>query len=92
MDLLRRASDGSIVLWTKRPRDCLTWHWSVSLKRRALASNVWRIRSLAAERRDQWHDYYRLPFGWWLTVSRQDYHRAHPGDQSDVLNKGGDHG
>lgn len=69
-----RASDGSIILASKHPKGSQTWHWSISLKRNALSSNVWRFWHRAEARWGQWHDYYRLPFGWWLIVSRQDFH------------------
>jgi len=37
----------------------------------------WRDRfmSLTANPRGQWHNYYRLPFGYALSVARQDYHK-----------------
>ena len=73
-----RASDGSIVLLSRHPKGCLTWHWSLSIKRNAISSNVWRFWHRATWRMHQWHDYYRLPFGWWLIVSQQDYHRERP--------------
>lgn len=69
-----RASDGSIVLVSKHPRGSSTWHWSVSLKRMALSG----LLSRAERRTHQWHDFYWLPFGWTLVVSRQDYHRSTP--------------
>jgi hypothetical protein len=69
-----RASDGSLVLASYHPRHSLTWHWAVSVKRNALYSNRPRRINRAAERFNQWHDMYRLAFGWWLIVSRQDYH------------------
>lgn len=65
-----RASDRSITVASKHPRDCQTWHWSVSLKRTSMKGLVAR----AERRTHQWHDYYRLPFGWVLIVSQQDYH------------------
>lgn len=65
-----RASDQSLTLAAYHPPGCPTWHWSVS---------VYRLRPGEKCRRDerrwnQWHDTYRLPFGYALCVSRQDYH------------------
>ncbi len=72
---MQRASDGSFILVSKHPRGCPTWHWSISLKRNAISGNVWRLWYRDLNRFDQWHDFYRLPFGWWLIVSQQDYHK-----------------
>lgn len=69
-----RASDGSIVIVSKHPLGCPTWHWSASIKRNAISSNRWRLAYRAEHRTHQWHDFYRLPFGWWLIVGQQDYH------------------
>lgn len=70
-----RASDGSLVLMTKHPAGCGTWHWSVSINRNRHVRYGWRLWCRAVIRRGQWHDYYRLPFGYELIVSRQDFHR-----------------
>lgn len=78
---LSRASDGSIMLATYHPASCPTWHWSVSLKRMSWVRG-WRWSDRAARRTHQWHDFYRLAFGWWLVVSQQDYHRATLNDRS----------
>lgn len=67
---LTRASDGSIKLASKHPVGCTTWHWAIYLRRTTLTRWINR----AERRTHQWHDYYRLPFGWALIVSWQDYH------------------
>lgn len=72
---LSRASDGAIVLASRHPRGCSTWHWSILLKRNAIVSNEWRPWYRAERRCNQWHDFYRLPWGWWLIVSQQDFHK-----------------
>lgn len=61
------ATDNSLVLASYHPRWSKTWHWSVILCR---SGNLGRDNV----RRNQWHDYYWLPFGYRLLVSRQDYH------------------
>jgi len=73
-----RASDGSIVLLSKHPKDCLTWHWSVSVTRKTMVVWGWRLWCRDERRKGQWHDYYRLPFGWTLILSAQDYHKDAP--------------
>ena len=70
---LTRASDGSITLASKHPTGSPTWHWAASIKRTTMRGLV----SRAERRTHQWHDYYRLLFGWVLIVSRQDYHLPH---------------
>lgn len=71
-----RASDRSITLVSYHPHNSLTWHWALVLRRNALSSNErWRVHR-ASHRQGQWHDYYRLLFGWCLIVSRQDYHKT----------------
>lgn len=73
--LISRASDGSIVLARYHPPGCNTWHWSVYLKK----YSDHRPKTHKADRRvNQWHDYYRLPFGWTIMVSQQDYHKQEP--------------
>lgn len=72
---MRKASDGSIIIASKHPQGCPTWHWSASLKRNAIRFKWWALWSRAENRNHQWHDFYRLPFGWCLIVSRQDYHK-----------------
>lgn len=72
--LFRRCSDGSLSLITYHPRSSPTWHWSVSLTRR----QRWlkNLVSLDENRRFQWHDYIKLPFGWAICIGYQDCHRA----------------
>lgn len=72
---MSRASDGSIVLLTKHPRYSVTWHWSLSIARKPIVAWGWRLWTRSGRRSGQWHDYYRLPFGWTLTWSAQDYHK-----------------
>lgn len=69
-----RSSDNGIVLVSRHPKGSLTWYWSVSLKR---LSEEQRNRIVVRDprRTHQWHDYYRLPFGWRIIVSQQDYHK-----------------
>lgn len=70
-----RASDGTIVIATKHPKDSLTWHWSLSIGRRKWVEWGWRLWLRSDRRVAQWHDYYRLPFGWALIWSAQDWHK-----------------
>lgn len=70
-----RASDGSIVLVSKHPQGSGTWHWSIGITRRETVCWGWRLWLRDERRTHQWHDFYRLPFGWSLVVSQQDYHR-----------------
>jgi hypothetical protein len=80
ISVFTRNSDGSLGLVSYHPRDCATWHWSLSLTRRQ--SELKRIVSRAPRRVGQWHDYLKLPFGYQLCLSRQDYHRVDTtGDQ-----------
>jgi len=73
--MMGRASDGSIVLISKHPRSSNTWYWSISLTRKRHVEWGWRAWTRSTMRTGQWHDYYRLPFGWTLIWSAQDYHR-----------------
>lgn len=70
-----RASDGSITLLSYHPLSCPTWHWSASLTRRQRYLKRLVSRTPKWARQGQWHDYVRLPFGWALCISRQDYHK-----------------
>lgn len=65
-----RASDGALVVATKHPPNCLTWHWSVSIYRRCPGEGT----GFAALRTGQWSDTYWLPFGYALRIGRQDWH------------------
>lgn len=75
---MSRHSDGALGLAAYHPRSSRTWIWSVSLTRRQRwLKRIWN--PAAPEwRRNQWHDYLRLPFGYALCISRQDYHRGEP--------------
>jgi hypothetical protein len=71
-DLIHRDSAGNWVLLSYHPRGSSTWHWSVCLAKGGGS----RLINRAVERQGQWHDYYRLPFGYCLIVSQQDWHKA----------------
>jgi hypothetical protein len=73
--LFTRASDGGIILASCHPLSSETWHWSVGVTRRQTVDWGYRVMLRASRRTHQWHDFYRLPFGWSLVISRQDYHR-----------------
>lgn len=73
---LSRDRGGGLVLASYHPRGCLTWHWSISIIK-SRCFRPWWLVSRASTRTNQWHDYYRLPFGKALCISRQDYHRRH---------------
>ena len=75
LSLFSGASDGSLVLAAYHPRTCPTWHWSVGLTRRQPHLKRWLTLTAKEWRRGQWHDYVKLPLGWALSFSRQDYHR-----------------
>ena len=70
-DMPHRDSGGSLVLISHHPRGSSTWHWSVCLAK----GGGKRLIDRAADRTGQWHDYYKLPFGYCLIVSQQDWHR-----------------
>lgn len=71
-EFLHRDSAGNLVLVSKHPRGSATWHWSVVLTSKGGGR---ALISRAVERQGQWHDYYRLPFGFRLIVSQQDWHK-----------------
>jgi hypothetical protein len=71
LTLFSRHSDGGRGLASYHPRSSQTWHWSVSIDRQAGTGR-------ASRRSGQWHDFYRLPFGFRLVVSWQDYHKEKP--------------
>lgn len=70
--LFTRNSNGSYCIASYHPRSSGTWYWSVSIGKYEGAKR-WIARD--PRRRNQWHDYYRLPFGRQVTVSMQDYHK-----------------
>ncbi len=72
IEFLHRDSAGDLVLLSYHPRGSSTWHWSVTLSR--MSPGKFMINR-AADRRGQWHDFYRLPFGFTLIVSQQDWHK-----------------
>lgn len=70
LSLFTRCNDGSIILASWQPRG-EAWHWAIGLGLTQINKDWVRCSTL---RRGQWHDFYRLPFGWELRVSRQDFH------------------
>lgn len=70
MSFLTKNSAGDLNVISYHPNNSPTWHWSVVLSRRGGRGG----RSV--QRTGQWHDFYRLPFGWCLIISQQDYHKA----------------
>lgn len=73
LDVWSWHNDGSLGLASYHPRGSLCWHWSASIRKGALKQ--WAQRAKAPFRKCQWHDYYWLPFGVHLGISRQDYHK-----------------
>jgi hypothetical protein len=69
LNLFSRANTGDLILASYHPDWSHTWRWSIMLKR--ADGRGWVARDPV--RRGQWHDYYRLPFGWQLLVSQQNY-------------------
>lgn len=69
-EFLHRDSAGDLCLVSYHPRGSSTWHWSVTLSRR----NVPTRSQKATKRTGQWHDFYRLPFGYCLIIGQQDWH------------------
>lgn len=70
LDLLSRTNDGHLVLASYHPSWSHTWRWSAQVFK-GTAGKRWINRS--QHRRGQWHDYYRLPFGWQMMISQQNY-------------------
>jgi hypothetical protein len=77
LTLLCRNSAGEMHLASWHPRGCGTWHWYVGFTRRQ--KEIRRLFSFAGRewRRNQWHDYIRVPFGH-IIIGRQDYHKTTP--------------
>lgn len=73
---LSRDSGGDLMLAAYHPRRSLTWHWSVSLRKRQAATSRWVNRAPSEFRSGQWHDYYRLPFGWEVVIAMQNFHQG----------------
>ena len=71
LSLLSRDSAGRLGLASYHPRRSKTWLWAVTLER-----NPDALGHRAKNRHGQWHDYHKLPFGWLLCVSQQDYHKT----------------
>ncbi len=72
---MSQDSGGGLVLASYHPRNSPTWHWSIGIINSRVFRPWWLI-SRATARTHQWHDYYRLPFGKALCISRQDYHKS----------------
>lgn len=71
VEFVHRDSAGDWVLLAYHPRGSATWHWSVTLAKGGGTVLINR----ASLRTGQWHDYYRLPFGYCLIFSHQDWHK-----------------
>lgn len=71
LSFFSRSSDGAMILASYMPKG-QTWHWSFSVHKRKWPRG-WIARDRL--RTGQWHDYYRLPFGRELIISRQDFHK-----------------
>lgn len=71
----KRDSAGGLMLVSYQPTHCPTWHWSIRIGKSPYYNRRRWLVCRASERFLQWHDYYRLPFGKALCISRQDYHR-----------------
>ena len=71
----KRDSGGGLILACYHPRSSDTWIWSLSLIRKQKWLKRVYSRTPREWRRNQWHDYLKLPFGYQLCLSRQDYHR-----------------
>jgi hypothetical protein len=75
LSLFRRHSDGALGLIAYHPRKYPTWVWSLSITRRQKwLKRIWNPVS-REWRKNQWHHYLKLPFGFQLCISQQDYHR-----------------
>jgi hypothetical protein len=75
LHFLGRDSGDELILASYHPRGCLTWHWCIGLKK----GRPNRFMTFAERRTNQWHDYLRLPFGRYLSIGRQDWHRQSAG-------------
>lgn len=71
----KRNSAGGLTLASYHPRKSGTWYWSLTLERQRYAAPLVRLEP-KERRRGQWHHCFRLPFGWSLIWSQQDYHRG----------------
>lgn len=74
LDLISRTSSGELILASYHPRGSATWAWSAVLSKGGRHDPL-VFRMPADMRHGQWYDWYRLPFGWSLRVSMQDYHK-----------------
>lgn len=70
----RSSSGERMIASYRRPNE--TWRWCVGIGKWPVGRAGIVSREQPQFRRGQWHDYYRLPFGRQLIVSRQDYHKA----------------
>lgn len=71
LSLFSRTNSGNLMLASYHPSWSHTWGWSVQITR--IDQGPWIIRD--KHRGGQWHDYYRLLFGWRLMISQQNYFR-----------------
>ncbi len=71
--LFSRDSGGGLVIASYHPQRSGTWFWSASLCKNPFGGSY-----RDPVRRNQWHDYCALPFGYALRISRQDYHLERP--------------
>ena len=69
LEFFSRMNTGDLIIASYHPSSSHTWLWSVSVARRRPGHDGWVRR--ATIRRGQWHDYYRLPFGWEVIVAQQ---------------------
>lgn len=74
LSLFTRDSGRRLIVASYHPRSSPTWHWSITLWREQPPKGSPRIVR-PTRRQGQWHDTYRLPFGWALGVAQQDYHQ-----------------
>lgn len=76
LQIWAHINSGGVTLASYHPHDSTTWHWSVQIRRNRLTSRraKWSIWQPSTRRSGQWHDYIRLPFGWEISIGRQDWH------------------
>jgi len=71
LSLFTWTNTGGLTLASYQPRN-ETWHWAFVVQRSQYTKD---FISKDPTRRGQWHDYYRLPFGFEIVHSRQDWHK-----------------
>jgi hypothetical protein len=70
LSLLSRTNTGHLMLASYHPAWSHTWRWAVQIMKGG-KDRPWIDR--AKHRSGQRHDYYRLPLGWQIMVSQQNY-------------------